>query len=503
MIYERLLAELNRERNDVIQTEEKINQLREQLETLKSEENTLSKRCIELYGIICDMRLDPDTLMEKNDEELMASNSTFAESVNEYNSISEKLKMIQSDIIKLERQIDSFQEQDSKVFDLSYDEMVITDSECNVDMGEPINDDYIFHRTDKFPENNIIQNNFDGRKKLECTFEYRLEIKKKISYYSGRKTVHFTHNGIVTSNNGGDWTNKKVLVIDSYMPHKGEFTDDKIYPSDDWTWGSVQLSDDSIIFIDISLKGSVPKNIDTNKTKIVYYSGDVNKCLDNFFRITGLKKKEINYSDKRHFCSEYINVDRASESRSASLSFFNIDHDVDLSNIVIDDKILLMLIDFYVEGNGYRYINKYLSDNVIETMYKETGLLEIGVSTNDIEIIINTYLTLGFIKQGETFRYMTPEQLLDFNMKTSNLSQEDIARTMIDTDFLISLVKKYKVLKVKLDTLSRDEIMELVENGVSKEFKMLNSKKEEGPFVEMAEKFLSGDLRDATESIQR
>ena len=121
-------------------------------------------------------------------------------------------------------------------------------------------DIYMVHCTNFFPKNHKILSTYDGNRiySKEIT---NGKVSKNCITRSHRHTVHFSLNSVVgnTGDGKGNWDDINMIVVEPYKYHKNEFLCSGI-GFDSFTYGSVNLSDEAIIFINKDDIKLIPKD---------------------------------------------------------------------------------------------------------------------------------------------------------------------------------------------------------------------------------------------------
>jgi len=205
---------------------------RKKFETIKDNIAQLQSRVTELEGNA--------PLMQKAQEQqdnLQAQVSALQE---QYNLSSTMIDYIKQGIVSLNENgqivIDATRMQETAEKD------EVDESKDNNIPNENL---VIVHKTSKFPENDTILTNYDGKKTYE-KYATTESIFSSIAR-NNRHTSHYTLNNTVVSHGFGNWSKTGICVIDNYSAHSQEICNKD--PSDTWIRNSVSLSENAVIMV--------------------------------------------------------------------------------------------------------------------------------------------------------------------------------------------------------------------------------------------------------------
>ena len=138
-------------------------------------------------------------------------------------------------------------------------------------------DDLIMvHATSYFPENGVIKSSRDA-------------------IGSKRNTVHTSLNGRVGSHAYGNWDGIPMVILDPLKEHIDQVA--CLYAADTFTYGSMKLSEQATILIDVNMFDEIYQNnkdyIDNNRDKIILFSGDSLKVVKRLLGIMGYVPEDI------------------------------------------------------------------------------------------------------------------------------------------------------------------------------------------------------------------
>lgn len=254
------------------------------------------------------------TIVKKEIEQLQKRISDDTKDL-EYNSqlkqeFELKINQLKEKMALLEVKLQGF---DFKPYESVKDNMlVITDSHetkwkrMSYADNEYKYDDFVMvHSTDFFPKDGKILTCYDGNKTGKTLIEYK-GVVKEVQVLIHRHTVHFTLNSMVQNVAGGfgAWNNQNFIIVEPFASHKEQFKN--IYPSDSFTWGSVQLQKPYYLIREDAIS-QLPVPISELDGNIVLYRGDARCCLNNFLDMLGypLMSGDANYAAHRNSMKEY------------------------------------------------------------------------------------------------------------------------------------------------------------------------------------------------------
>ena len=121
-------------------------------------------------------------------------------------------------------------------------------------------------------------------------------VYKKVSSISNRREVHYTLNARVesTGDGAGKWDSPKVMIVDSVDDNEWLNKDntESDAPSDSWTKGkNIKLSSQAVILVrEDALEELNLSPEDMKNHRVMIYSGNPTKCLQNFLTLNNYNK---------------------------------------------------------------------------------------------------------------------------------------------------------------------------------------------------------------------
>lgn len=273
---------------------------------------------------------------------------------------------------------------------------------------------FMVHATDFFPRNHKILNNYDGNLKRSKIVTYK-GAEKECTYLDHRHTVHFTMNARVrsTGDGMGNWDDTRFMVVEPLKSHVSEFA--SLDASDGYTVGSVELSDEAILFIRKDAYDEMSEE-EQKEYKVIRYEGEPSKCLENFLILNGYNVFET-HNHPGHFGSQYMNLEDSLNLRDAYINYIR-------DNQFTRGDIALTNDEFYDVFN-------IAKENKIRTT---TGINEVAKENNISPEFLSFFINSGFST--------TPDG------KVMLKSDEEILKVFLD------LNKEYK----KIENGKREEV---------------------------------------------
>lgn len=373
-------------------------------------------------------------------------------------------------------------------------------------------DIYMVHCTNFFPKNHKILSTYDGNRiySKEIT---NGKVSKNCITRSHRHTVHFSLNSVVanTGDGRGSWDDVNMIVVEPYKYHKNEFLR-AIIGLDSFTYGSVNLSDEVIIFInkddiklipedeiekwnivtcDRSIKGAVKSYLgekledyvidDAGHSKSIEYTLE---CVlsDRDFAINYVMDNKFNsISPLKLTKSEFFEIIDLYKIDSNKLNFFDQFCDIDgyleeSERKKYDDKIFKMiaLSGFYLDEDGFVKIK---DEEEIYNIAKSWKKVEIPVKYKyDNELIRN-----GKVLYKEYDEYLKNKEIdkalsnckCDFNQldeKTKDIIKSYRPKNFSNGEYFIEMVyrEEENIINFSIDVnnAEKDKILKNKLSGV-------------------------------------
>ena len=351
--------------------------------------------------------------------------------------------------------------------------MVIFENMVISNTNEDEKKDVIVHCTDFFPKDGKILCLFDGEKKGTEIVHYD-GVNKNVSSLAHRHTVHFVRNGVVksTGDGRGSWEQPKYIIIEPFEPHAEQFV--ALDLNDSFTDGSVELSEKPIMLVRADCYDDIPQE-QRERFIIHQYDGDYVKCVNNAFKIFGIKSDmdKIDADGAGHNYSFEMSTEDILDARNLYLNYILDNKWNGKSDISISEEELFLLFDIAKE-NGYFGINRPYSNPFIK----------------DAEDWYQFYITLmemGINKEGDNFILKSEEDTLktlkDFNER--KIQNRDQIMDFLDVYLLggqkeaVNIYKRYLATKEK-NLESSDEsfsIDEISQMDISELYKFKNHDK--------------------------
>lgn len=281
----------------------------------------------------------------------------------------------------------------------------ITSNYINQDITKnfSLEDDIMLvHATSYFPENASIKTLHD---KKVPVFTNGADTK------AVRNTIHFSLNGKVSSNNGGNWDGKPIIILEPIKYHIEQL--DCIKTNDSYTYGSVKLSNESIMLISKSefekIYSEHKEEIDKKKEQIIIFEGDSKVAVDNILILLGYKPQHNgnydwqdlknskffeNYITKNfpnkltgpHYYNKHRILEEHFSIRNLALDTFrNQTGDYSNDTIISLEELYILYINYYSFGPTVDIFN----DNNEE--YIKSFIKNYGISCHDNEIHLLSY----------------------------------------------------------------------------------------------------------------
>ena len=341
----------------------------------------------------------------------------------------------------------------------------------------------LVHCTNFFPFSGEIISNFEGGKVLETTESYHGVI-KKVSSISNRHEVHFSVNARVqsTGDGAGNWDSPKYMVVDLLDDNEGLNEDDLELdnPSDSWTKGkNIKLSPHAVILVrEDALEELNLSSEDIKKHRIVIYSGNPTKCLENFLTLNNYKIQETDPKYKGHSESVEYKQEFSEDRRNFAINYVTNKPVLTKEKPVLDAVQLGRVIDVFMQ-NAHKSVEFHTDKirmDVIDSYMKGHDIApeDREKFSEVIDFIFLTGLTRTGDKKGFTFK--DSEQIIDLLQYTRSrldLVSSPANLSIPTSEFVFEVFqarKKAELEYSKLETPPIESIKEMTMEQLS-EFK--------------------------------
>jgi len=227
-------------------------------------------------------------------------------------------------------------------------------------------DIYMVHCTNFFPKNHKILSTYDGNRiySKEIT---NGKVSKNCITRSHRHTVHFSLNSVVgnTGDGKGNWDDINMIVVEPYKYHKNEFLCSGI-GFDSFTYGSVNLSDEAIIFINKDDIKLIPKD-EIDKWNIVTCDRNLKGTVKSYL---GEKLEDYVVNDPGHAHSNEYGLEQGLQCRDLAINYIRDNNFDGISPLKLTKSEFFEIIDlFKIKDNELKfetqlpYFDRYLEES--------------------------------------------------------------------------------------------------------------------------------------------
>lgn len=277
------------------------------------------------------------------------------------------------------------------------------------------------HATDVYPRKNVIAANNQG--------------------YTNRNTVHTALNGRVSSHKYGNWDKCKIIIIEPLKNHIKQVV--SLLPADTFTYGSIFLSEESLILIDADSFDEIYKqnkeDIDSNKNRIILYRGDSSIVTDNILMLLGYKPQSIgnqnwlscdnlrlfnewrlrNYpyiESNLHNGTVYSILEKTRKEKNYVTSHIKTKEGKYASDTVISLNELWILFVYFIKHKQKYYLQdeNQLIRNITSALLNKSLSKYENYSLNDIEMYLNKHNVEAFIREYGIMAYDNEIHLLGY-----------------------------------------------------------------------------------------
>ena len=227
-------------------------------------------------------------------------------------------------------------------------------------------DIYMIHCTNFFPKNHKILSTYDGNLIFNKEITNGETVKNCITR-SHRHTVHFSLNSVVgnTGDGKGNWDDINMIVVEPYKYHKNEFL--RAYIGlDSFTYGSVNLSDEAIIFINKDDIKLIPED-EIDKWNILTCDRSVKGTVKSYL---GEKLEDYVVNDAGHSKSIEYTLECVLNYRDLAINYIKDNRFNSISPLNLTKSEFFQIIDLYKIGsNEFNFfdnlnvINEYLEES--------------------------------------------------------------------------------------------------------------------------------------------
>lgn len=226
-------------------------------------------------------------------------------------------------------------------------------------------DIYMVHCTNFFPKNHKILSTYDGNRIYSKEITNGETVKNCITR-SHRHTVHFSLNSVVanTGDGRGSWDDVNMIVVEPYKYHKNEFLSAGI-GVDSFTYGSVNLSDEAIIFINKDDIKLIPED-EIEKWNIVACDRSIKGAVKNFL---GEKLEDYIASNAGHSKSIEYTLECVLSYRDLAINYIKDNIFNSISPLNLTKSEFFQIIDLYkIRSNEFNFFDNL---NVIDEYLEE------------------------------------------------------------------------------------------------------------------------------------
>lgn len=226
-------------------------------------------------------------------------------------------------------------------------------------------DIYMVHCTNFFPKNHKILSTYDGNRIYSKKITNG-KVSKDCITRSHRHTVHFSLNSVVanTGDGRGSWDDINMIVVEPYKYHKNEFLSAGI-GVDSFTYGSVNLSDEAIIFINKDDIKLIPED-EIEKWNIVACDRSIKGAVKNFL---GEKLEDYIASNAGHSKSIEYTLECVLSYRDLAINYIKDNRFNSISPLNLTKSEFFQIIDLYkIRSNEFNFFDNL---NVIDEYLEE------------------------------------------------------------------------------------------------------------------------------------
>lgn len=265
------------------------------------------------------------------------------------------------------------------------------------------------HSTDLFPRNHKILTNYDGNKVSTHPIKYQ-GVEKECLCFNHRHTSHFVlNNRVADTGDGNSWGNQKFLIIEPLKFHVDQVVD-YLNPSDTYTRGSVNLSNQAVIMVREDAYEEIPEE-ERQKYQIVKYHGDATQCLRNFLNLNGydIFRTDANYPG--HANSVYCTIEDNLNARDYITNYIKDNSYLSRENIELNKEEFFEMFNIYKQDSA--------------NMQSEYFFTRIAEETDISPKFLNLFINAGtvFTEQGITFK--NDEEILDMFLNLRDIEYSD------------------------------------------------------------------------------
>ena len=323
------------------------------------------------------------------------------------------------------------------------------------------------HKTDRFPQDDKILTNFDGKKTFNRYTRLIYGVCTKAA--SCRQTSHYTLNNVVQSHAYGNWSQSGICILEEFSQHQDEFA--CTVRGDAYTRQSVELSSGAI-------KAVTPKVYETltdeqkGQDNIVIVKAETTKDFDRAaYIIMAANNKPFLYGDSQtavHAHSEDKKYESVWEISSKIFEFLRLPQSVYDKELTLQGDNLCQYA--YL---AQRAIQSRLSWGPIDGYFKTTD--EQGEEVKVSSSIVSAFLYGGFRRNedGSFTRTDDYKTLMDGLEKLQSLALSDktkylgVIDTYIKDNGLIQLQQQVNAIQQKFDSQQTPTIEDVLQMPMS------------------------------------
>lgn len=338
-----------------------------------------------------------------------------------------------------QNQLPAFIHEDGKGLIISDETIDFIDKVKSPNVLENPENVVIVHSTNFFPRNHKILTSYDGNKETDRNRDITFDgITKFCRALVHRHTVHTTLNARVgdTGFGEGGWSSDKFMVIEPFKYHKEQYV--CTVPSDAYTYGSIELSDDAVILVRDDAYDEIPEE-EKNNYQIVRFSGNPTKCLENFLKLNGYEIFHTDPNAAHHAHSKYHALERALNSRDGFINYIRDNSYLSREQIQLSEDEIFTLCNIAKQNQ-----NRVPSFNTNFQKFAEKN----GISPE----FLTFFVTSGFIPTSDgNFTFKTDEEIFEIISDiyeseykyNYNLDSDEYENILKNHDVKIEDIKQY------------------------------------------------------------
>ena len=320
-------------------------------------------------------------------------------------------------------------------------------------------DIYMIHCTNFFPKNHKILSTYDGNLIFNKEITNGETVKNCITR-SHRHTVHFSLNSIVgnTGDGKGNWDDINMIVVEPYKYHKNEFIQAPI-GSDAFIYGSVELSDEAMIFINKNDMELIPED-EIDKWNIVTCDRSVKGTVKSYL---GEKLEDYELNNPGHAHSNEYGLEQGLQCRDLAINYIRDNNFNGISPLKLTKSEFFEIIDLYkIKDNKLKfetqlpYFDCYLEES------------ERGKYDDDLFYIISLS---GFYLDNEGFVQIKSDKEI-YNIIKSWEKEETPVKYKYDNE----LIRNGKVLYKEYDECLKNKEIDKALSNCKCDFNQLDEK---------------------------